>query len=77
MGPIEPTREAFWRMVLENKVVSVVMATGLEEGGKTKCSKCVLHSRQNSPVALLDCYLTSAIRLRLLLVLAKWNSLSP
>jgi protein tyrosine phosphatase len=36
-GPKDETKDAFWRMVWENKTDLVVMVTGLKEDGKWKC----------------------------------------
>lgn len=36
-GAMEDTVESFWRMVWEQDVASIVMTTGLVEGGSTKC----------------------------------------
>lgn len=38
-GPKEETYDHFWRMVWEHNSQLIVMATGLEEGGRIKCSR--------------------------------------
>eukprot|EP01137_Pigoraptor_chileana_P011329 Opistho-2@62002 len=38
-GPLPTTSEDFWRMVWEQKVPLIVMATKVEEAGKVKCHK--------------------------------------
>jgi len=38
-GPMADTVADFWRMVVEHGVRSVVMATGVEENGRSKCAR--------------------------------------
>lgn len=39
MGPLPANTEHFWRMVLENDVSTIIMATGLIEKGVNKCEE--------------------------------------
>jgi protein tyrosine phosphatase len=38
-GPLEETVEAFWRMVLQEKVKLIVSVCKLQESGRSKCHK--------------------------------------
>jgi protein tyrosine phosphatase len=38
-GPLEETVEAFWRMVVQEKVKLIVSVCKLQESGRSKCHK--------------------------------------
>lgn len=39
MGPMDTTTDAFWQMIVQDQIKSVVMVTGLTENGKAKCTR--------------------------------------
>ena len=39
LRPLPATITSFWKMIWEHKVANIIMATGLEEGGKVKCER--------------------------------------
>lgn len=46
MGPKENTCVNFWRMILQEKVLAIVMMTGLIEKGTEKCARYWPHSKE-------------------------------